>query len=162
MSPATRQRHLFATVKSFRDPVVYAASRSHEGAQLFQKLYRESMENIDSELRARGLNSLSSEAGIAGLPHVASDSRRRNNKRKKARYEGKTKRSVSNVAASVNLNVFAHNGSVSSCVDAALSSSADEEEDSLPRSTVHRHLNTSTVRLTKDSKQGTISCFVRV
>ena len=153
MSPETRQRHLFATVKSFTDPVVYAASRSHEGAQLFQKLYRESMENIDSELRARGLNSLSSEAGIAGLPHVASDSRRRNNKRKKARYEGKTKRSVSKVAV-VDLNVFAHNGSLPSYAGAALSSSADEDDDSLPLSTVLRHLNTS-------SKQGTISCFVR-
>ena len=119
------------------------------------------MENIDSELRTRSLNSLSSEAGIAGLPHVASDSRRRNNKRKKARYEGKTKRSVSKVAA-VDLNVFAHNGSVSSCVDADLSSSADEDDDSLPLSTVLRHLNTSTVRLTEDSKQGTIFVlFVR-
>ena len=90
VSPGTRRAHLARSTESFTKPLLFAAAKTHECAHLYQKLFKEKMLEIDSEMRARGFMQLMVHrgTGITEMPHASSGTRSKSNKRTAAAYEG--------------------------------------------------------------------------
>jgi hypothetical protein len=89
VSPATRCAHLTRSTEAFTKPLVFTASKTHAASQLYQKLLREKLLEIDSEMRSRGFSKLSTDSGVTALPHASSGSRSKSSRRTPAAYEGR-------------------------------------------------------------------------